>query len=268
MRGRRSRNPYPDEGSEQRSRDRLGTPGNAPGATTDPRAEWERLAGRPIAGASVTLNSAPDDDKGVVHDYTVTARVPSGATRADVGLRVNTECGCTAGNAADIDVYGFTYSEGGGSNRVPNSAFASSMNGYGSWGDGKLDLLASDQGSGRMLHVTATKDQYVGLNSSTFAVTAGATFTFTVRARVVPGSFWTGLFGLFFLGSSGGESMRITMPFTIPQKKIGTATTDANGRFELTWKDVPSVAHHDQAAFTGTKTYWPSYSDGSTLTIP
>jgi hypothetical protein len=114
----------------------------------------------------------------------------------------------------------------------------------------------------------ANHQQSVGLNSNTFAVTPGAKFTFTVRSRVVPGSFWSGFFGLFFLSSNGRENMRITLPFINPQTKIGTTTTDANGKFEYQWQSVPSTAFRPQAIFAGDSHYWPAYSNGSTDTIP
>jgi hypothetical protein len=50
----------------------------------------------------------------------------------------------------------FNYTENGGRNLVGNPSFASGLNIYGSWGSGSslLKVLPSDQGAGRMLHVT------------------------------------------------------------------------------------------------------------------
>jgi hypothetical protein len=226
------------------------------------------FSGNPIPNATVALNYSLNDDKGSPYNYTVTSTVPQNAAQAAAGLRVNTECNCSKDSAADLYIYNYSYTENGGKNHIGNPSFANGLSTYNPWGSGSVDVLPSDQGSGSMLHVTADHQQSVGLNSATFAVTPGAKFTFTVHSRVVPGSFWSGFFGLFFLPSKGGESMRITIPFANPKTQIGTTTTDANGSFEFHWKNIPGTKFHVQVVYTGDSHYWPSYSDGNTNTIP
>jgi hypothetical protein len=226
------------------------------------------IDGKPIAGASIVLNSSANNDVGTPYDYTVTSTVPQNATSADVGIRINTECNCASNSAADLYLYNFSYTENGGNNRVSNPNFAGGIQPYSSWGSGTLKLLPSDQGAGQMLHVAANHQQNVGLNSAVFPVTPGAKFTYTVHSRVVPGSFWSGFFGLFFLTLKGPESMRITIPFKNPKTQLGDVKTDANGKYEFHWQNVPSSGYRLQAVYAGDAHYWPSNSDGSMDTIP
>jgi hypothetical protein len=212
-------------------------------------------AGRPIAGATVELTVAPNDDAGLPHEYMVTATVPENATGGIVGLRVNSECNCAG--ESELYLYEYSYAEEDGGNRVANPLFANGLSFFNSWGTAALELEPSDQGSGAMLHVSAAPQQYAGLISSDFPVTPGATFTFKVRSRVVPGSYGTGFFGLFFT-ADGGESLRVTIPFTIPESPLGTAVTGENGGFEFLWQDVPVGYHTVKASYPGSDRDWPS----------
>ncbi len=215
------------------------------------------LSGAPISGEEVELAWSPNDAVGSPYLYTVTATVPENATGGIVGFRVNEDCSCK-GNS-EFFIYEYSYKEADGSNRVGNSKFSNGLGNYSSWGSGKLSVETSDQGSGKMLHMLATQDQTMALISTPFKVTPGATFTFSVYSRVVPGSYGSGFFGLFFTGSNQrSEAMRVTIPYSIPVTTIGSATTDQNGKFEFVWKTPPDIPYTVSVTYAGDERFWPS----------
>ncbi len=212
--------------------------------------------GEPLAGKTIELFYLPAGAVGIPYEYTFTGVVPGNVRKASAGLRVNTECNCN-GNS-DLYVYELSYSENGGPNRVQGSRFQNGLQNFFKWGSASTDLEPSDQGDGRMLHVQAKKDQnLLGLTSWEFTVTPGAAFTYTVRSRVVPGSFGSGYFGLFFIGDRG-EGTRVTIPLFDPKIPIGTVITDDNGGFQFAWQAPSTGSFKVEGAFSGDAQYWPS----------
>ena len=121
----------------------------------------------------------PVSGQGLSFEYTLTGTVPAGATEADVGYRVNLECGCSG--PADFVLYEVRYMEGDETvNRIPNPNFGQGYDGWGSWGDAVWNLEPSDVGEGRAQHVTATPGQGAAINSAKFPTTSGARFTVTL----------------------------------------------------------------------------------------
>ncbi|MFH1186385.1 MAG: hypothetical protein V1755_15345 [Chloroflexota bacterium] len=212
--------------------------------------------GEPLAGKTIELFHSPNDAVGIPYEYTFTGVVPDDFRKATVGVRVNTECNCNANS--NFYVYEFNYSENGGSNLVQGNRFQNGLQSFGKWGSAPADLEPSDQGDGRMLHIQAKKDQsLLGLNSQEFTVTPGATFTYTVRSRVVPGSFGAGFFGLFFIGNQG-EGTRVAIPFFNPKTPFGTVTTDQEGQFQFLWQSPPTGNFQVESSFSGDTVNWPS----------
>lgn len=215
------------------------------------------LSGNPVPGAEVEFTWSPDDAVGLPYVYTVTTTVPENATGGIVGFRVNEDCSCKG--KSEFYVYEYSYTEADGKNRVSNPKFSNGLGNYSNWGAGKLSVETSDQGSGRMLHVTATPEQNISLISTSFKVTPRATFTFSVHSRVVPGSYGSGYFGLFFTTADPKkEALRITIPYKVPATLFGSASTDKDGRFEYVWKIFPSTAYTVQAVYAGNERFWPS----------
>ena len=212
--------------------------------------------GEPLAGKTIELYFSPNDTVGIPFEYTFTGVVPDNMKKAVAGLRINNECNCNGDS--DLYVYEFAYSENGGPNRIQGSRFQNGLQNFNKWGSASTELEPSDQGDGRMLHIQAKKDQnLLGLNSWEFTVTPGATFTYTVRSRVAPGSFGSGFFGLFFIGDKG-EGTRVIIPFFNPKISIGTATTDNNGEFQFLWQTPPKGNFKVEGAFSGDAQNWPS----------
>jgi hypothetical protein len=214
------------------------------------------LDGSPRPGSPVQIVAVPDDEVGLPYEYTFQGTVPQDVSRATAGLRVNTECNCSA--ASELYIYEISYVEEGGANRIQGNRFQSGMQNFIKWGLGRVSIASSDLGDGRMMHVRAGQGEEIGLNSWEFTVTPGASFTFTVKARVVPGSFGTGFFGLFMIPGPGAESLRVAIPFSNPETLIGEVITDANGNYEFIWQNAPSGRYEIKAFFPGDGQAWES----------
>jgi hypothetical protein len=213
-----------------------------------------RLDGRPLPGKPIEVTAMPDDDQGIPYEYTYTGIVPDDATRGNGGFRVNAECNCSG--ASEFFIYEISYSENGGPNLVQGNRFQRGAETFIKWGSGQVTLEASDLDEGRMLHVKAQAGQDIFVNTWDFTVTPGASFTYTVKARVVPSSYRTGFFGLFMTPYDAG--LRVTIPFFKPPIPVGQAVTDADGNFEVTWQNAPSGRYEIQASYPGSGEDWGS----------
>jgi len=204
----------------------------------------------------LTLGSL--DEAGLVAEYSLTGTVPAGASLANVGLRVNLECGCNG--ESDFRLYDVAYRAGEGTaNLVPNSGFGDRLGSWGAWGSAPLRVLPSDWGSGRMLHVSATAGQDLGLNSASFAVTAGEAYRVTFTARVSASSAGSGYFALFFLTPQGEVSRQIINlgPGSVP---LGEAVTGAQGEYSLSLGSLEAGHYLLEAGFAGNGQYFPAWT--------
>jgi hypothetical protein len=206
--------------------------------------------GNPISNAPIELSLTAQSGPGQYAEYTVSGTVPAGATKADVGFRVNDECGCSG--TSEFFLYGVRYLQGNETtNRVPNGNFSQGLEGWGPWGTGTAQLEPSDRGlSGTMLHVKATPTQTADINSTDFRVTVGATYTVTFAARVAPVSVGSGYFSIVFLSSSREvERQKI---FLEPARiSVGKATSASNGAFQFTLRNLPEGKLLLEASYPG-----------------
>jgi hypothetical protein len=123
-----------------------------------------------------------------------------------------------------------------------------------------------------MVHVVATPDQFATLDALPFPVTAGAQFQLSVSARISTPSLGSGNFIVAFLDASGtGTYLQIpgpslgalipeSVPFTAANLPLGTATTDANGQYQLS---VPALSGSQvtiQTTYAGDSQHWPAYA--------
>ncbi len=216
-------------------------------------------AGKGLDAATVDVSVRELDGPGRYAERTLSGTVPVGATQAILGLRVNTECGCS--NASDLALYGVSYTDAGGAtNRVANADFASGIDRWGLWGSGTTRIEPSDRGDrARMLHVSATSTQFVGLNSASFPVTAGASYTAKFSARVGPTSAGSGYFTVIFLATT--ETSRVTLRVDPEAVVIGSAVTNASGVFTIADADRLAGKLIVEATYVGSERYWPSYAE-------
>ena len=209
----------------------------------------------PLAGATIQLSGEPVSGPGLVGTYTISGTVPAGATGADVGYRINTECNCSG--QAELTLHEATYMEAGStSNLVPNGDFSQGLEGWGTWGSASYGLVDSDIRTGNALRVSAAPGLDAGLNSGTAAVTAGAGFTMTVTARVDPVSAGSGYFQIIFL-NPGGEVERRTIPLAAARVDLGVVETGVDGRFELSGTELGAGVRL-RAWFAGDASHWPA----------
>jgi len=217
------------------------------------------VGGTPVAGATVTLVALPTKGDGLVATYRISGTVPEGATRAVVGLRINTECDCSGRVAMRLD--GVRYREGHGTrDLVPNGSFAGGFAGWGSWGSAKASLVGRGAATG--LEVRATDRQDYGLDSGAFRVRPGARFRATFTARVGPVSAGHGYFDVVFLGRDG-EVRRSTLPLAPAPIAVGRDRTDREGVFSIDLRDLPSGSYRLTAGFGGDDARWPAQASAS-----
>jgi hypothetical protein len=230
----------------------------ASGALTD-------QAGRPVPGAAIGVTITPLDGPGTLESYSVTGTVPAGASRATVGFRVNTECGCEG--TADLSLYDveYTQSHHAGS-LVPNGDFAGGLKGWVLSGSGITQLRASDLGRGSMLRIRASTRQSLSADSPGFTVEAGQRFTVTFEARVGPSSVGSGYFSVVFRDGSG-EIGREQIAFAPASFSLGTRTTDENGSFRATFHppgaELPLGRVKVEARFDGDERLLPASASGT-----
>ncbi len=214
--------------------------------------------GDPIEGAPIRLTATPTSGSGIADVYTVRGTVPKGATHADVGYRVNTECGCDG--SADLSLYAIEYRQGTGANRVPNASFTSALTGWGLWGEASQHLEPSDHGGGSMLHVTAAQGEVAAINSADFDVEAGKRFRVTFDVRVAPSSVGSGYLSLVFLGPSK-EVLRERVFLEPATIELGDATTGADGRYATSGSGLPSGSLRIDAWYAGSVRDFPSHAN-------
>jgi hypothetical protein len=217
---------------------------------------------RPLGEASLNLFETALNGTGIRATYSFFGAVPSSATSALVGFRVNTECGCT-GNSS-FSLYGVVYDEGQNkTNEVPNPNFAQALQDWGPWGNGTISVEPSDLGAGEMLEVQAESDQIAAINSGSFPVTTGANFTVSFDAKVSPSSLGSGYFTVIFLSSSG-EIDRQKIPLAPATIKVGIATTNEDGTFDFALQGLPSgVQLQLLAVYQGDEQNWPAYASAT-----
>jgi len=239
------------------------TTAQAPGGSLTAGGTLLDASGRPMGSVHLSFFVTALNGSGIYATYRLSGLVPSAAATAVVGVRLNTECGCS-GNG-NLSIYRVTYSQGNaGANLVPNPDFANGLQYWGHWGNGTVVVKPSDHGSGNMLDVWAGPKQSVGINSGQFLVTPGSNYTFTIAARVSPTSLGTGYVAVIFLSGSS-ESRRDTLPISAPTVQVGDVVTGQDGTFSANFQlqGMPRNTELQlEAIYPGDGTYWPAYARG------
>ncbi len=233
-----------------------GTPA-ATGGTIAVAGSLRTLGGDPIAGASVALSATRRDGLKQVLEFRGT--VPAGAQVALITIGANAQ-GVGPG-PADITFYEVGYEEGGdGVNLVPYARFEKP--GLVDWGqasgDGSLTVVPSDLGSGSMLRMVVSPDQWLYSASGSFPVTPGAAYRTWAAVRVPEASIDSAYIAPLFFTSDWktevGRDIHPLGPVPIP---LGSTVTDATGAFELTIGPLEPGRYLLLAEWAGNATYWP-----------
>ncbi|MEZ5272060.1 MAG: hypothetical protein R2694_07095 [Ilumatobacteraceae bacterium] len=185
--------------------------------------------GGPGAGLHVTATVVPL--AGTPTTVTFSGTVPADATEAVWVFRVNGE-GTPSSADVDATVDGVSLRQGA-EELVPNAEFAagSDWNGY--------NAGAATLGGG-MLRLRAASTELLMVDSTHFAVTAGATYEASVTATVPAAAAGAVYAGIVFL-ADGGEVQRdgvVLMPTSVT---LGPVVTAEDGTFRFELPDPPSA---------------------------
>jgi hypothetical protein len=209
--------------------------------------------GTGVAGASVQLTSQAISGTGTVATYTISSNIPSEASIALVGARVNTEC-YSCNGSADLTVYSFSFNDSQDPQTVWN--FTNGLTGWPVYnGPAVFDNGPAPYGKG--LHMTAQPGQTLTLNSSYIGVTPGAFYTFQVTARVSPVSVGSGYFTLIWFNAQNAEVSRENIMFEPATQALTTATTASDGSFGASIPVDPTL-YQVTAQYAGSSTLWPA----------
>jgi hypothetical protein len=169
-------------------------------------------AGRPIPNATVTISA--EDVRGVfeLQPKQITGIVPQNATKAVIGVRIDTEGVCACAGDVDAKIGTVAYREASGRSQV----------------------IALPGENGEMREFHASKGNPQAVNSRAFPVTPGAQFSLTIPASVSAQSEAAGYVAVIFLGADGKGVLLQMWRFKPNQLPVGQAKTDSAGRFSAT----------------------------------
>lgn len=227
-------------------------------------------AGQGIASAPITVTLQPTAGPGIVSNYALTGTVPSSAMTALVGLRTNKECSGCAGDS-DLVLYSFKYSEGTGTTNAATLDFSQGLKGWGLFSTGIAQLEQTTVPPGQALHVSALPTQVIQLNSSSFSVTPGASYTVRIVARVAPKALGSGYFTVIFLADK--EVSRDTLPYAPGSVTLGTTQTGSDGTYNLQFARQSPGAFQIQASYPGidypaANALWPALASSPFDIVP
>jgi hypothetical protein len=156
--------------------------------------------------------------------------------------------------ANQMGVYSFQYADSGSQVALD---FSKGLVGWGVEPDRTALVQLGSDGSGPFLQFSATAGQYTYVNSSTFTVTPGSSYTLTISARIAPGSDGSGNFSLVFLNSGGKESSRDTLNFIPGSVILGTPQTGGDGSYIVQFSPPSDGEYQLQASYAGSNVFWP-----------
>ena len=195
-------------------------------------------AGRPLAGALVTLLAQITAEPGAPALHTRSGRVPPKAAAAVLALRINAECNCSG--PADIGIGPMRYHDDRTGQTV-QQGFQSPV------APGDAATLARFQ---------AQQGQPITQNAPRFPVTADDPFTIEVPMRSDLAAVRSGYVALIFLDAQGKEVKRLRLTFAPARRAVATLATDAHGNFSfLSNPEVLRYASGFRVEFAGTPRY-------------
>jgi hypothetical protein len=133
--------------------------------------------------------------------------------------------------------------------------FFNQLNGWGVSATGSPAATAKIEGAS--LHVIVQPGQSVLLNSPPIPFASAVPYTFRVSAQVSPKSSGSGYFTLIFLGAAT-EISRVQIPLAAASLPMGSATTDALGRYTFSLPATGPDLFQVQSAYAGSSDNWPA----------
>ena len=209
--------------------------------------------GAAIAGAPLVASLTPLDAQ---QTLALDGTVPVSAQTAVIGIRVNTE-GAGPGRT-DLQLYELDYRDGDASaNLVANPRFSDGLDGWFVAGNGRATLRANDAGEGQMLQLRASRNQYLNIDSTPFAVSAGREYVLIATVRVPVESAGNGYVAVIFL--SGTEVSRDILSLEPIAEAQAEMSTDSQGIARLDGPpDMAAGQYLVRVEYDGDLDHWPA----------
>ncbi|MFO0996676.1 MAG: hypothetical protein U1F33_08315 [Alphaproteobacteria bacterium] len=179
-------------------------------------------AGRPVGGATITVESIGDGAGDLTTVRTLTGTVPSNAATATLGVRINTECNCVA--PADVRLGTLRYREAR-SGRAAQREFEGRSAAKGTRG-----------------RFTAQPAETVVVNTPPFQVTPGEPYTVEIPLQAAYAESNPGYVAIIFFDGQGKAFHRDWMWIEPTGRRIATLVTDQAGQFSATLDDATLAA--------------------------
>jgi hypothetical protein len=184
--------------------------------------------GSGVPNASIETGIKGMDPKQPPPKRVLTGIVPERARYGIIGVRINRECLCAGPN--NLMIGGLTYSESHGASATeafdfPRVASASRTDG--------VELRNSEVQGTLVAHIVVRPGQSFGVNSPAFAVTPGATFTFTAPIGSLDGNGMFGSATVIWLDENKKGFQRANIQMAEDVRPGVTLRTDKAGRFVI-----------------------------------
>ncbi|MGH9776743.1 MAG: hypothetical protein ACRD50_17595 [Candidatus Acidiferrales bacterium] len=166
--------------------------------------------GMPVAGAKIFAYAVGDGMLNITKTASLMNTVPSGAAAALVALRINTDRYCNG--PANVLLGSALYVDQTSNTTVTTNVVSPSQ------------------------RVVVPVGQTMPENSTSFPVTPGDAFSFSVPMQVPYSSSNSGYVAIVFFNGTGAEIESLELPFQPRQRFIGANTTNSMGQFTITTK--------------------------------
>ena len=227
--------------------------------------------GEPLGHSAVTVYERALSEASY-HGYVMSGTFPLGTVSALMILTLNPPNGCSGVN--DFSLYNITFRQGlDPANLAPNYNFGiDSINGGGwdwsTWGNGTAEVVPSDSGGGRMLHLATNVSTTVGLISRGIQVTGGLNYTAVFFTKVALDSSGCDIFEIHFFSDPGGtwgcchlgEDVIFPEP---PETVAGSQSTDVSGFFSQEYFPAANGSSVLTAFYGGDSEHWPTQTEFS-----
>jgi hypothetical protein len=171
--------------------------------------------GKPVPGVQLFAYAVDDGTLNITTRPSLTNTVPSGAVNALIALRINVECECNG--SANILLGTTQYLD-----TTSNTAVTTT-------------LVPQSQ------RIVVPIGQTLAVNSASFAVTPGDTFSALAPMQLPYSSNNSGYVAIVFLDRAGAEIERQMLPFQAGRELIWANTTNQMGQFTITAKLLSSI---------------------------
>ncbi len=209
----------------------------------------------PVAGERLTLTAEPIGRARQRHRFS--GVVPEAARKALIAVRANTEGGTPS--PVDVRISEVSYKEGTGKNRVPNARFSRGLDSWGSYGSGVASAVTNEDGPA--MRIKAKPHETLMVDGARFKVRSGARFEFAATLDVPAKALGSGYVSLIFFDQSGQETQRENIWFATRPVSLRTVTTDADGRFAASLRELGPGRYDIVVSYPGTTDRWPADSE-------